>query len=930
MAAAANNPDFARRAGISQGVAREFHDADKEGALNMAFGGSSWVGNWGSRRNKGLPLYDLMAPGGTQEHKVGKGERKRRKKAQRKQERGAYGDEILTNVKNPDKRRALVRAGWYADTPAATRKGVQGAKGKKGKKYATSLNKDTTFYPPETVGGYRPPSAGGAGPVDYFRREIIRRDPASYISTGMQEGGEVDYQTAPGEYSPRSAEEVGPALEQMFNDMQQRRRAEEGEAIDYAWDKSTPIDKETNLDARLAEMSGAEQVQFIKPLLIRAMQRMQKVGQADFGSGYSIRDYSGLQHEVNLLRNKWTKALQQQAQESQAPTPEELNRIGVNNEGESIFMNDEAASRAAFDALSIEDQEQLLGNPPPGMFEGGLAPMSDLIQRGFAPGLTGSEQSFQEGGEVEGQSFKQLWRSLGGGLGNVLKIMRGIEDGTYYKDDATGLLYTPQQTILQPEDGATPTTAQVQGPRGGGRGPRGRRGGGGGGRGGGGGGGPGGGPVPDETCPSGFRRTGPAQRCVPEDPPRIIPPGGGDGGDGTTLPGPYVPPPRREGRDTEFSEAIRQHQERIRASLAVPPGGYAGGGTVRRYEEGGAVRPGHHEDLSKGPNPHKVGTASYRYWESRFHKDPPPPPPPEEEEEEIGWLASLLGKKEASETRTERELEEMEQAYGGYVQNYQAGGLAQANHLFRRPPMGGVPRQVPGTMKPRMGGVPPRLDPRAMPPQPYGGGATTGQSSLPAHLRNIQGQVGDMQQALGPGRPAPRMVPPTVRNLPPRGMPWRGAPPPRAMPPGGRLMPGQMPGGGLPRGLQSKLRRWGMQPVGQPGNLRRPPQTPMNTPMMRRNVVRPTPGVDPRGGPGVPPSDGRGGPRGGPPIPPNLRGYLQQSRMMNRPRRGVPGPAGAGGAPNRVGQSDQQGGLARALQRGTGRPPMSRRSGFYR
>ena len=29
MAAAANNPDFARRVGIPQSVAREFHEADK-------------------------------------------------------------------------------------------------------------------------------------------------------------------------------------------------------------------------------------------------------------------------------------------------------------------------------------------------------------------------------------------------------------------------------------------------------------------------------------------------------------------------------------------------------------------------------------------------------------------------------------------------------------------------------------------------------------------------------------------------------------------------------------------------------------------------------------------------------------------------------------------------------------------------------------
>ena len=70
------------------------------------------------------------------------------------------------------------------------------------------------------------------------------------------------------------------------------------------------------------------------------------------------------------------------------------------------------------------------------------------------------------------------------------------------------------------------------------------------------------------------------------------------------------------------------------------------------------------------------------------------------------------------------------------------------------------------------------------------------------------------------------------------------------------------------------------------------------------------------------PAPGGGGVPGGPRVPPNQRGFLQRQRMMNRP------PANVGGGVNRVGQQDQQGGLARALQRGTGRPPMSRRAGF--
>ncbi len=38
MAAAANNPKFAKKAGISQGVAREFHSADKRKRGGLARG----------------------------------------------------------------------------------------------------------------------------------------------------------------------------------------------------------------------------------------------------------------------------------------------------------------------------------------------------------------------------------------------------------------------------------------------------------------------------------------------------------------------------------------------------------------------------------------------------------------------------------------------------------------------------------------------------------------------------------------------------------------------------------------------------------------------------------------------------------------------------------------------------------------------------
>jgi hypothetical protein len=105
-----------------------------------------------------------------------------------------------------------------------------------------------------------------------------------------------------------------------------------------------------------------------------------------------------------------------------------------------------------------------------------------------------------------------------------------------------------------------------------------------------------------------------------------------------------------------------------------------------------------------------------------------------------------------------------------------------------------------------------------------------------------------------------------------------------------------------------------------------PPQMPGGA---MKSLGRPQPGGMPPvqpGGPGgmVPGRQmlGATGPGGagmpGANAPPSLRGHLQKQQAMQRQT--------AGG--NRVGMRDQQGGLARAMQTQTGRPPISRRAAF--
>jgi len=177
----------------------------------------------------------------------------------------------------------------------------------------------------------------------------------------------------------------------------------------------------------------------------------------------------------------------------------------------------------------------------------------------------------------------------------------------------------------------------------------------------------------------------------------------------------------------------------------------------------------------------------------------------------------------------------------------------------------------------------------------------------------------------GGGGPAPQPPPPSVTTPPP---PVETLPPPVAQPP-----PVQTPvasrnyaqpsryseqaaahqariramigAGGAARGGYMGMQAGG--PVGglgqvaqrqrAPGVGTRPPMRPGGQP----------PGAGGPGGVGI---------QGG--APPSLRGHLQKLRAQQRTT-----PGG-----NRVGMRDQQGGLARAMQTQTGRPPISRRAAF--
>jgi len=123
---------------------------------------------------------------------------------------------------------------------------------------------------------------------------------------------------------------------------------------------------------------------------------------------------------------------------------------------------------------------------------------------------------------------------------------------------------------------------------------------------------------------------------------------------------------------------------------------------------------------------------------------------------------------------------------------------------------------------------------------------------------------------------------------------------------GGQAQPGQMPG-------QMHTRK----PPPLPPGMMFPQPAPLD---MGGDMRMPLPtGGGPRPIPEG--SQGSGGlPMGGPRLPSSMQGVLQKLRMQNRPRDVIPR--------NRIGAGDQQGGLARAMQTQTGRPPISRRMAF--
>jgi len=391
--------------------------------------------------------------------------------------------------------------------------------------------------------------------------------------------------------------------------------------------------------------------------------------------------------------------------------------------------------------------------------------------------------------------------------------------------------------------------------------------------------------------------------------------------------------------------------------------GGTAGGPRKPDVGGGAPIPGHQE----GTNPHVPGTAMYRMWEDRYHIAPPPPPPPPPPEEEPGFWSSLFSSEtEDLKTRSQRELEAMGEARGGHVRRFQGGGLARV-----APPVGGVPPwvepagymepegyQAGGPAAPQWSGAQRQQwrgaagNPAARqkmrgaynsytPEQQAGYTGRVGYQKGPQpgnRLAAMQAEQGRHQQALMQRQGAPqqnRMAQMQADQQNQQQALQQQQMQPAVMPGGGQMIgggQGVLPGEGdlgnyrksiydRPFGnLRDRMSgqgtpptpggpgRWSPQQRSQWGGAGAAERGAMSDQYSRGQALRNQPGG--------------GGITGGARVPPNMRGFLQKQRMMNRP------PSNVGGGVNRVGQQDQQGGLSRAMQRGTGRRPMSRRGGF--
>jgi hypothetical protein len=175
--------------------------------------------------------------------------------------------------------------------------------------------------------------------------------------------------------------------------------------------------------------------------------------------------------------------------------------------------------------------------------------------------------------------------------------------------------------------------------------------------------------------------------------------------------------------------------------------------------------------------------------------------------------------------------------------------------------------------------------------------------------RAQRGMAQQMGRGRGRGRGPQRQ---RMQQMAQRRMPGRGR---------GRGSPGPMGGRGGPGfgGMREMMQR--AQAQRGPGR-----GMPQRGPMKQLGGPQPRPGMGGRvqpGGPGgmpggrpemISPGDARM--PGGRAMP--LRGFQQKQAMQRRGNLGG----------NRVGPADQQGGLSRAMQKQTGRPPISRRMGF--